>query len=81
MKSINILSFLLLSTTLSLVAFSHEFSISDNNGNVVSPPVLDMDGEYLKIDEEYSIISTLDGGGSVYLADIDNRTECPNDVV
>ncbi|XP_049394434.1 cysteine protease inhibitor 1-like [Solanum stenotomum] len=81
MKSINILSFLLLSTTLSLVAFSHEFSISDNNGNIVFPPVLDMDGEYLKIDEEYSIISALYGGGSVYLADIDNRTECPNDVL
>ncbi|KAH0686453.1 hypothetical protein KY284_017006 [Solanum tuberosum] len=45
----NILSFLLVS---SLVAFSHEFSISDNNGNVVSPPVLDMDGEPLKIDED-----------------------------
>ncbi|XP_049394488.1 miraculin-like [Solanum stenotomum] len=57
MKSINILSFLLVSTTLSLVAFSHEFSISDNNGNVVSPPVLHMDGEPLKIDEEYSIIT------------------------
>ncbi|KAG5617780.1 hypothetical protein H5410_017604 [Solanum commersonii] len=81
MKSINILSFLLLSTTLSLVAFSHEFSISDNNGNIVFPPVLDMDGEFLKIDEEYSILSVLPGGGSVYLADIDNRTECPNDVV
>ncbi|KAH0702728.1 hypothetical protein KY290_018042 [Solanum tuberosum] len=78
MKSINILSFLLVSSSLSLVAFSHEFSIS---GNVVSPPVLDMDGEPLKIDEEYSIISIPYGGGSVYLADIDNRTECPNDVV
>ncbi|KAH0686436.1 hypothetical protein KY284_016989 [Solanum tuberosum] len=81
MKSINILSFLLLSTTLSLVAFSHEFSISDNNGNIVFPPVLDMEGHSLKINEEYSILSIPFGGGSVYLADIDNRTECPNGVV
>ncbi|KAG5568505.1 hypothetical protein H5410_064478 [Solanum commersonii] len=80
MKSINILSFLLLSTTLSLVAFSHEFSISDNNGNIVFPPVLDMDGEFLKIDEEYSIISVLAGGGSTHLADLGN-TKCPNGVV
>ncbi|XP_015167015.1 miraculin-like [Solanum tuberosum] len=65
----------------SLVAFSHEFSISDNNGNIVFPHVLDMDGEPLKINEEYSILSVLPGGGSVYLADIDNLTECPNDVV
>ncbi|KAH0686443.1 hypothetical protein KY284_016996 [Solanum tuberosum] len=79
MKSINILSFLLLSTTLSLVAFSQS-SISDNNGNVESPPVLFMDGEPLKINEEYSILSVLPGGGSTYLADLGN-TKCPNGVV
>ncbi|XP_049349466.1 miraculin-like [Solanum verrucosum] len=70
-----ILSFLLVS---SLVAFSHEFS---NNGNDVSHAVLDMDGEPLKMNEEYSILSVLPGGGSVYLTNINKRTECPNDVV
>ncbi|WMV21102.1 hypothetical protein MTR67_014487 [Solanum verrucosum] len=69
-----ILSFLLVS---SLVAFSHEFS---NNGNDVSHAVLDMEGEPLKIDEEYSIISIPYGGGSVYLANLGN-TKCPNGVV
>ncbi|KAK6794910.1 hypothetical protein RDI58_008363 [Solanum bulbocastanum] len=74
MKSIsNILSFLLVSATLSLVAFSQSFT-SDNN------PVLDMDGEPLKINEEYSILSVLPGGGSTYLADLGN-TKCPNGVV
>ncbi|KAH0686449.1 hypothetical protein KY284_017002 [Solanum tuberosum] len=72
-----ILSFLLVS---SLVAFSHEFSISDNNGNVVFPPVLDMEGEPLKINEEYSVISIPYGGGNIYLTDLGN-TKCPNGVV
>ncbi|KAK4735019.1 hypothetical protein R3W88_009280 [Solanum pinnatisectum] len=74
MKCIStILSFLLVSATLSLVAFSQSFT-SDNN------PVLDMDGEPLKINEEYSILSVLPGGGSTYLADLGN-TKCPNGVV
>ncbi|WMV21096.1 hypothetical protein MTR67_014481 [Solanum verrucosum] len=72
----NILSLLLVS---SLVAFSQSFT-SDNNGNVVPPPVLDMDGEPLKINEEYSILSVFPGGGSTYLADLGN-TKCPNGVV
>ncbi|KAG5617756.1 hypothetical protein H5410_017580 [Solanum commersonii] len=69
----NILSFLLLSSTLSLVAFSQSFT-SDNN------PVLNMDGKPLKINEEYSILSVLPGGGSTYLADLGN-TKCPNGVL
>lgn len=73
----NILSFLLLSTTLSLVAFS----ISDTNVNVISTPVLDREGKSLKINEEYVINSIAVGGGSVYLDNIKNRTKCPNDVL
>ncbi|TMW82356.1 hypothetical protein EJD97_006123 [Solanum chilense] len=73
----NILIFLLVSTTLSLVAFS----ISDNNGNVISIPVLDREGKSLKINEEYVINSIVAGGGSVYLDNIKNRTKCPNDVL
>ncbi|XP_055826201.1 cysteine protease inhibitor 7-like [Solanum dulcamara] len=48
--------------------------------NDESTPVLDLDGEPLKIGEEYKILSSPLGGGRVYLADLGN-SKCPNGVV
>ncbi|XP_055826830.1 cysteine protease inhibitor 1-like [Solanum dulcamara] len=86
MKSINILCFLLLSTTLSLVpfvAFSRSFT-SDNpivlpttTHNLIDPAVLDVDGVPLKIGEDYIINNPLIGGGAVYWKNIGNH-KCPN---
>ncbi|KAG5617758.1 hypothetical protein H5410_017582 [Solanum commersonii] len=90
MKSIsNILSFLLLSSTLSLVAFARSFSSENpivlpttchDDDNLVLPEVYDQDGDPLRIGERYIIENPLIGGGSVYLDDIENL-KCPNAVL
>nr|ABX76297.1 stigma expressed protein [Nicotiana alata] len=93
MKSF-IFSFLLLSTTLSLlpfVVFSSSFTSTnpivlptttdDDNDLPVLSEVLDTNGKPLQIGEEYHIISaSWRTGGGVYLTNLTN-TKCPNDVV
>ncbi|XP_055827498.1 cysteine protease inhibitor 8-like [Solanum dulcamara] len=86
MKSINILCFLLLSTTLSLVpfvAFSRSFT-SDNpivlptsTHNPIDPAVLDVKGVPLKIGEKYTIRNAHLGVGPVFWANIGGH-KCPN---
>ncbi|KAH0702735.1 hypothetical protein KY290_018048 [Solanum tuberosum] len=89
MKSINILSFLLLSSTLSLVAFAQSFTsenpivlptTSHDDDNLVLPEVYDDEGHPLRIGEEYIINNPLLGAGAVYLDNIGNLT-CPNAVL
>ncbi|KAG5617759.1 hypothetical protein H5410_017583 [Solanum commersonii] len=89
MKSINILSFLLLSSTLSLVAFARSFSSENpivlpttchDDDNLVLPEVYDQDGDPLRIGERYIIENPLIGGGFVYLDNIGNLP-CPNAVL
>ncbi|XP_049393888.1 cysteine protease inhibitor 10 [Solanum stenotomum] len=89
MKSINILSFLVLSSTLSLVAFAQSFSSENpivlpttchDDDNLVLPEVYDQDGNPLRIGERYIIKNPLLGGGAVYLDNIGNL-QCPNAVL
>ncbi|KAH0689890.1 hypothetical protein KY289_017248 [Solanum tuberosum] len=89
MKSINILSFLVLSSTLSLVAFARSFSSENpivlpttchDDDNLVLPEVYDQDGNPLRIGERYIIKNPLLGGGAVYLDNIGNL-QCPNAVL
>ncbi|XP_049394431.1 cysteine protease inhibitor 1-like [Solanum stenotomum] len=89
MKSINILSFLVLSSTLSLVAFAQSFSsenpivlptTSHDDDNLVLPEVYDDKGHPLRIGEKYIIENPLIGAGAVYLDNIGNLT-CPNAVL
>ncbi|KAK4735011.1 hypothetical protein R3W88_009272 [Solanum pinnatisectum] len=90
MKSIsNILSFLLFSSTLSLVAFAQSFTsenpivlptTSHDDDNLVLPEIYDQDGDPLRIGERYIINNPLLGGGSVYLDNIGNL-KCPNAVL
>ncbi|KAG5617743.1 hypothetical protein H5410_017567 [Solanum commersonii] len=85
----NILSFLLVSATLSLVSFSQSFTYensivlpttSHDDDNLVLPAVLDRDGDPLKIGERYIIENPLIGGGAVYLDNI-GHLKCPNAVL
>ncbi|KAL3342630.1 hypothetical protein AABB24_026584 [Solanum stoloniferum] len=90
MKSISyILSFLFLSSTLSLVAFARSFTsenpiflptTSYDDDNIVLPEVYDQNGDPLRIGERYIIKNPLPGGGSVYWHKIGN-VECPNAVL
>ncbi|KAH0686444.1 hypothetical protein KY284_016997 [Solanum tuberosum] len=87
MKSINILSFLLLSSTLSLVAFAQSFTSENpivlpttSHDNIVLPAVYDDDGDLLRIGERYIINNPFLGAGAVYLDNIGNLT-CPNAVL
>ncbi|KAK6794920.1 hypothetical protein RDI58_008373 [Solanum bulbocastanum] len=89
MKSVNILSFLLLSTTLSLVVFARSFTSenpivlptsSHDDDNLVLPEVYDQKGDPLRIGERYIINNPLIGGGSLYWYKIGN-VECPNAVL
>ncbi|KAH0689889.1 hypothetical protein KY289_017247 [Solanum tuberosum] len=89
MKSINILSFLLLSSTLSLVAFARSFSSENpivlpttchDDDNLVLPEVYDQNGHPLRIGERYIIKNPLVGAGAVYLYNIGNL-QCPNAVL
>ncbi|KAL3374296.1 hypothetical protein AABB24_005989, partial [Solanum stoloniferum] len=86
MKSINILMFLLVSSTLS---FCQSFTWDNNpivlpttihDDNLVLPAVLDQDGDPVKIGKEYIIETPIIEGGSVYLDNIRGH-KCPNDVL
>ncbi|KAK4735018.1 hypothetical protein R3W88_009279 [Solanum pinnatisectum] len=89
MKSVNILSFLLLSSTLSLVTFARSFTSENpivlpttchDDDNLVLPEVYDQNGDPLRIGERYIIKNPLPGGGSLYWHKIGN-VECPNAVL
>ncbi|XP_049349417.1 cysteine protease inhibitor 1-like [Solanum verrucosum] len=89
MKSINILSFLLLSSTFSLVAFAQSFTsenpivlptTSHDDDNLVLPEVYDDEDHPLRIGQRYIIDNPYLGAGAVYLDNIGNL-KCPNAVL